>query len=446
MTGRLESWKEIAAHFGRRVRTVQRWEKEEGLPVHRHNHLTRATVYAIPEELDRWWQSRALEGERAKGEGRTAKGGEETDNPGSGRTRVRRPVVPVLVIAIAVAVAAGLALVAARRAASPEGPLSDESAPPRVLEARYLLHRGSALEVERALALCSAESARAQGDRAASRAEKASIHECLAQGALARVRMGRGSSSDGLLEATREAEKSLALDPRRADAAAIATWAAYIRDWNAGAAESGYRRAIALDPAAAIPHHGMAHLLSSRGRHDEAIAELRRAQRAQPLSAALNDDGCWFYYRARRYEEAIDEADRALRLEPERVGALQCVLDARAARGEHAQAREAAVTILRVLGDPAADAIAAAPPREAVARFDRRIIERLDERRASLARPATPYALLYGELGERDRAIAWLERAFADHDSVLLLVRVHPAFDSLRGDPRLEPLLRRAGV
>jgi hypothetical protein len=52
------SWKEIAQHFGREVRTVQRWEKEEGLPIHRHAHQRRASVYAYPEELDAWWRDR----------------------------------------------------------------------------------------------------------------------------------------------------------------------------------------------------------------------------------------------------------------------------------------------------------------------------------------------------------------------------------------------------
>jgi tetratricopeptide (TPR) repeat protein len=125
---------------------------------------------------------------------------------------------------------------------------------------------------------------------------------------------------------------------------------------------------------------------------------------------------------------------------------MQCVLDARAALGQHREAREAAVSILRVLGDPEADALAAAPAEQALARFDRRMVERLDDRRTSLVRPSRPYAFFYGELGDKDRAIAWLERALADHDPVLLLVRVHPAFDSLRSDSRLEPLLRRAGV
>ncbi|MBM3767654.1 MAG: hypothetical protein FJW32_19865 [Acidobacteria bacterium] len=56
----LRSWKEIAAHLGRGVRTVQRWEQAEGLPVHRHEHLERSSVYAYQSEVDAWWQSRRL--------------------------------------------------------------------------------------------------------------------------------------------------------------------------------------------------------------------------------------------------------------------------------------------------------------------------------------------------------------------------------------------------
>ena len=48
--GRLDSWKEIAAYLKRGVRTVKRWEKEEGLPVHRHIHQRLGSVYAIKSE------------------------------------------------------------------------------------------------------------------------------------------------------------------------------------------------------------------------------------------------------------------------------------------------------------------------------------------------------------------------------------------------------------
>jgi len=55
---RLDSWKEIARYLNRDESTVQRWEKREGMPVHRHVHDKRGSVYAYPAELDVWWQGR----------------------------------------------------------------------------------------------------------------------------------------------------------------------------------------------------------------------------------------------------------------------------------------------------------------------------------------------------------------------------------------------------
>ena len=55
---RLNSWKEIAAHLDREVRTVQRWEKREGLPVWRHFHSKASSVYAFKNEVDAWLHSR----------------------------------------------------------------------------------------------------------------------------------------------------------------------------------------------------------------------------------------------------------------------------------------------------------------------------------------------------------------------------------------------------
>src|SRR4051794_1947927 len=57
----LESWKEIAVYLGKSVRSVQAWEKHEGLPVHRHQHEKRGTIYAYRSELDAWLESRGSE-------------------------------------------------------------------------------------------------------------------------------------------------------------------------------------------------------------------------------------------------------------------------------------------------------------------------------------------------------------------------------------------------
>ena len=55
---RLDSWKQIAVYLDREVRTVQRWEKREGLPVHRQFHVKRGTVWAFKHDIDAWFRDR----------------------------------------------------------------------------------------------------------------------------------------------------------------------------------------------------------------------------------------------------------------------------------------------------------------------------------------------------------------------------------------------------
>src|SRR5580658_10992583 len=66
---RLDSWKEVASYFRREVRTVQLWEKSEGLPVRRQYHKKLGSVYAYRQELEAWWIARSA---MQNGSGRTA--------------------------------------------------------------------------------------------------------------------------------------------------------------------------------------------------------------------------------------------------------------------------------------------------------------------------------------------------------------------------------------
>ena len=75
---RLDSWKEIAAYVNRGVRTVRRWEREEGMPVHRHVHNVLGTVYAYKSEIDNWRETarRYLAPKRSAGRRLSHPGGE----------------------------------------------------------------------------------------------------------------------------------------------------------------------------------------------------------------------------------------------------------------------------------------------------------------------------------------------------------------------------------
>ncbi len=113
---RLDSWKEIAAYLGRDVTTVQRWEKREGMPVHRHLHDKRGSVYALPSELDAWRQGRRPRPDEdngsGAGNGKTDKATGTTDLTPQPVFMVRRGWIAVTagVLAVMVAITYGVAL------------------------------------------------------------------------------------------------------------------------------------------------------------------------------------------------------------------------------------------------------------------------------------------------------------------------------------------------
>ena len=90
---KLDSWKEIAGYLKRDIRTVQLWEKREGLPIHRHNHSVRASVYGYTNEIDEWQKRRRGNGRatlrdpvrEAVAEGGAAEPQREKAEPASGR-------------------------------------------------------------------------------------------------------------------------------------------------------------------------------------------------------------------------------------------------------------------------------------------------------------------------------------------------------------------------
>src|SRR5277367_6676945 len=88
---RLDSWKEIAAYLNRDVTTVQRWEKREGMPVHRHLHDRMGSVYASRAELDAWALGRNLRAAAENGSGGVAAGAVPEERPAEEHLAVEQP-------------------------------------------------------------------------------------------------------------------------------------------------------------------------------------------------------------------------------------------------------------------------------------------------------------------------------------------------------------------
>jgi serine/threonine protein kinase/Tfp pilus assembly protein PilF len=242
------------------------------------------------------------------------------------------------------------------------------------------------------------------------------------------------------------AEKALALDPTLPEAH-VAMGSVYdTYDWNWAAAESEYRKAIALRPSDPLAHQWYALLLSRLGRHDEALREITTARTLDPLSAVVATAAANILYYARRPDPAMRAVTEAIALDPDGAFPL-----ARIQRGlilDQQQHYAAAVTQLEKFGQPpratnvgvAAFGIAAAHAGQTD--LARQLVQELESRAAS---QSTEYfaGVVHAALGDREEAFSWLERAYTAHSLYLGFAKVDPGLDPLRADPRFQNVLAR---
>lgn len=126
-----------------------------------------------------------------------------------------------------------------------------------------------------------------------------------------------GEGYDGTGEAKAAAQKALRLDSTLAEAHTSLAAAKVLHDWDWRGAEQEFRRAIELNPNSAQAHHWYGNLLlGPEGHHEEAIAELRRAQDLDPLSLIIRTDMGYAYFLAHRYDAALEQYKKVLATNP----------------------------------------------------------------------------------------------------------------------------------
>jgi len=234
--------------------------------------------------------------------------------------------------------------------------------------------------------------------------------------------------------------KALEIDPHLAEAhLALADFE--FAGWNWSAAEREYERAIFLNPSYAEAREHYAEFLSCMGRHNQALAEVKQAHELDPLSLLINTQVGYTFYWARRPDEAMEQFKKALDLDPShgrahiglgRAYVYKGMFDEGIAEMEKGHASWGLQR-----GSLWGYALGAGGRREEAVRMLRRYLE--------LRKPLTPFAVatFYAGLGDKDKALTWLERAFDEHGYSLLRLKVDPFFDSLRSHPRFQDLLRR---
>ena len=253
---------------------------------------------------------------------------------------------------------------------------------------------------------------------------------------------------DAMPKSKAAALKALEIDSSLGEAYATLAYVETLYDWDWAKSEDDFRRAIALNPNYAQAHLWYAMHLAAMGRHDESIAEVKRAQELDPLSLIINTAHGLMLYFANRYDDAIVQFHKVLELDPDFFVArwqLGLVYEQKGmyaeARSEFEQARKLSPrnpAILGSLGEV-----------DALSGRRKEALDALHQlTRLSKTEFVSPFviALLETALGDRDQAFASLDKAYDRRDNYLIFLKVDPAFRTMRPDARFQNLLQRIGL
>ncbi len=318
---------------------------------------------------------------------------------------------------------------------------SDADAYNLYLLGRFHANKWSGAEVEKAIDYFQLAIAR-DPSYAVAYAGLADAHELLSIG------FGDKPPVEYLAQAKAMALKALEMDDSLAEAHTSLAYAHWLGDLDWAGAERGFKRALDLKSSYVLAHEWYAEYLAALGRHDEAFAEIKRAQELDPLSVPVNRAVGWILYFGGRSDEAIEELRKVLVMNPDFLGARLVLWWAYVAKGAHALAiadirkeveRPGSHTLKKLM---LAYACAASGNRDEASG----LLWELEPRLKDGHRMAIPLALLFTALDQKDRAFQQLEGAYQLREPGLLFLKVAPWAEPLRSDPRYDALVQKLGL
>jgi serine/threonine-protein kinase len=220
-----------------------------------------------------------------------------------------------------------------------------------------------------------------------------------------------------------------------------------VTDWDWQGAENEYRRAIELNPKYPTAHHWYAAQLLLQGRLDQALQEIKTAQQLDPLSLGINKDFAVILLYARDYDKALEQCRKTLEIEPN-FGAMSTYI---AQIYELKQMYPEATAVLEKAqaAHPEDSEItyALAQAYALMGRKDEalKILNELNQPAKNVFLPKEA-AYLNALLGEKEEAVATLQKAAENHYIAVAEVNTDPRFAELRKDARIVELLQKIGL
>jgi TolB-like protein/Tfp pilus assembly protein PilF len=242
------------------------------------------------------------------------------------------------------------------------------------------------------------------------------------------------------------AQKALELDDGLAIAHTAMGYVLLYFDWDWEGGGRAFRRALEIDPNDAMARHGYADYLVAVGRPDESVEQVLLGRKSNPLSPMSNAVVVGHLYIARRYDEAVAEAEKLLAVDRNFLAVKGFLRQAYWQMGKREEAiemyRETAWGKQPMVRDALDQGYAEAGPRGAMlavahlleAQSDTTFVDPLD------------IAVYYGQADRGDPAMDWLEKAEKDRSTKMVHTLLDPCFDSIRNTPRFKALRRRMNL
>jgi tetratricopeptide (TPR) repeat protein len=248
------------------------------------------------------------------------------------------------------------------------------------------------------------------------------------------------------VEARRTAERALELDPLLPDAHLATAAVKLFFDWDWVRVERTIAAANELSPSYPMGHSLFTHYAAARGWGDHAIASARGALELDPMSGAHNTDLGWAFLLNGDLEQAREQLSHVLAMEFPFPLALVYLGQVCLQEGKFQEALDWLQRSLPPDGCGPPPMVAMLGHARAAAgdiAGARQSLETLDEMSAQAYVSPLDRAVVYAGIGDDEQALDWLERAFEDHSPRVIWIKLEPAFQGLRTQPRFEDMVRR---
>ena len=243
------------------------------------------------------------------------------------------------------------------------------------------------------------------------------------------------------------AMKALELDGSLAQAQTALAFTTYLYDWDWSTSENGFKRAIELNPSYGPAHQWYGVSLVSRGRSEEAIAELKRAQEVEPDSMIISAVAAWVDFLAGRYDQGIEQSKKTLELDPDFVRARDYLGLNYEQKGMYEEAIAEFQKAQREPNQPFTIGMLGHAYALAGKKIEaRKLLNEMIERYQKDYFPPFQIALVYAGLGEKNNAFEWLQKAYDERYPWLIHLKVDPRLSDFRSDPRFALFARRIGL